>query len=1359
MIDPIEDHRYWQDPLSLRDFDSDHGYILLGDRGMGKTTEVQQAALRCDTSHVMTAQQFLRWDLSVCPDWEIIFIDGVDEVRIGGGDPRIVMDQLIAKLKALGTTKFRITCQNGSWIRNVDLSEFSKILEEGLTVSILQLNPLRSSDIQQILTHRSINVDVFIQKATEKGINTFLGNPHFLHSLIDSISEMGWSDSFNSLYENGCRALFRKPRSDYQDFSPEEVLVESGRIFAYLLIANKFGAGEDTKFIECCNFLETGSSNIQPIHQAIMSYFFHNEDSLNVPIHQFQIEFLAARYLDQKIRDGLSIRRVLGLLYGFNGSPCLDLQGLAGWLATLNHREREILITEDPLSLLCCGNIGDFRPKERLYLLDKLERTISRCSDRPFSMNLHGLATDEGLSWMRTLVSSSHPSKVNQTLILLLLRGISQKYSSTTMKISDIEVLRVIIRDHRWVPKLRCEALLTITRLIDHEKGVRVFLRELITDLKEERIIDETNDLLGTVFYLIYPYDLYPHELFDDLITRSKVNHPSIYVNFFKTLPNHSDPTQLCQLLTYLSDRSSEIIPQLVHHHLSMIVMQILAQCLKLCGNQASIHELFSWFKLVKFDQDLSHLVLIHPTDQQWNGVDRESSNLIHSWLSKHEKIQRELIEYGLNEQKHRIGQLLLDKYIGLKFVGVNAQEEFRLWCVHRAVQLWDSNPSVARELASWSLRPRKGWGPPLSTDVIIKILPRISDELIQRNHLSPFILHPAEERQVDDTKRQEILDQVRKQRIELSVGRCTPMILDQLARVYYDLSEHKSDSIWTGLQSFLEGDQDLVEATLAGFCSLLEREDLPDLDQIMQLFENGQRSYYALPFLAAMMEMQKTCNVFITLTEKAQKRALGFYFITGSSHINERSTKESGLNDDDPSWFIYAMQNDPKIVADSLVSVHNACIRSKHPPVAHLYKFTFQKQWEHIVSYAMPRMFTVFPTRCNATQLESLSLILWCCILHKDAFGKFLLKIITQRLNRKQVDLGQQALWLSAGLMLNQCGYGPRLISFLSKGEYARTRHVVDFLGHDATVELPMDYYGDWTCAEIALMVKEFGRRITPLIIENQPESFTDDQKGIHKFQGLFQRWIQELEKRISQEAIDTLEQLIVDDDLADWKFHLANAQQLQIRHQSALYRSDLTFEQIQNVLTDGMPASPVDLFCIIVEAFETFVERMSDNHTAVDWHQLWEWPRNPDQLPHPKSHRECCDILTSYLKTYLKKYQVDVCHKNKDTRSIHDGDIRISFRSDFEIPISVNKNSDITLWKKMSNQTLLKHSLNPKSYGYRLHVVFWLGAGPDYMKAISPDGNLPRGPEHLRDLLQQNWKNHLNNNAKVIVIDVSQR
>ena len=90
-------------PLEL--FRSAPAYVLLGDPGSGKSTTFKtEADLLGAEAISMSARDFLASDVHSHPEWrgKTLFIDALDEMRVGSGDRREALDSIRRSLDALG---------------------------------------------------------------------------------------------------------------------------------------------------------------------------------------------------------------------------------------------------------------------------------------------------------------------------------------------------------------------------------------------------------------------------------------------------------------------------------------------------------------------------------------------------------------------------------------------------------------------------------------------------------------------------------------------------------------------------------------------------------------------------------------------------------------------------------------------------------------------------------------------------------------------------------------------------------------------------------------------------------------------------------------------------------------------------------------------------------------------------------------------------------------------------------------------------------------------------------------------------------------------------------------------------------
>lgn len=1382
LIKPDCDPIYGQDGLSLRDFDSSPGYILLGEPGMGKSTEFGTAADGIDGAHLISARRFIRSNLDNHPEWrtKTIFIDGLDEMRAGGGDPRSALDRIIHGLEALGTPKFRLSCRSGSWLGSGDLKEFSSLLGKK-EIPVLQLNPLNYDGIRMVISQRGVDENtaenIFIERAHEYGMGALLGNPQLLDFLITSIKSEGWPGSQLKMFESACRELVQERNAEHRDArsfeslpSLEAILTAAGLLSAYMLIANKSGwAKNDTDDSEMLSLHDLEFPQGLPIQAAYDSRLFEGQSSSKTPIHRIVAEFLGARYLNQKIQSDLSVQRVLATLMGHNGTLLPDLRGLAAWLAALNDQARAILTEIDPRTVAFNGDTSGFSTYERKKLLVKLEQQIHLSSDWPSTPTLYALMGNEDSSIIQEFANSPERSKNRQTLVYMLLRGITKMYFHTgaSDRESNYENLLNIVRDHHWKSDVRCEALAALNRILHCTSWRSDKLQQILTKLQKKNIEDENHDLQGALLHLMYPSELQPAEIWDYLVMEPATDHYSGYQNFFANLTDRSNDYHIKELLNSLCDRASEVVPKLEGQRVADVVIQFLARGLELFGDELCTPELYRWFELVEYDYSISQLIPAYSSRPSFSRHDK-ANTAIRDWLGQRENIQYALIEHGLLRKDVTIENASLFRTIIFKFAGNSAPEGFRLWCLERSIQLWNSNQNVAQELASWSVQAQEGWGLPLSDEEVAEVISAVpglvqwNDQRLKNRVKAEHEIAEIKKKQkkiqgVYQKQKQDKLESLREQQAELAKGQCTPIILDELADIYFNNPNTREDNPQTCLRDYFEGDEELVKATLAGFRSLLNRDDLPDLDRITQLDEESRGSYYALPFLAGMEEVFQTSNDLNHLSETEIRRALGFYLTTELPRQQYFLLNQLNHHDTVPAWYKQTLECSPKAVADALVSVHNASVRSKNPPHAHMYEMAFDSIYAHIAKLAIPRMFAVFPSRCSARKLESLRVILWGVILNNGLPTEELKKNISRRLNRKQMDIGQRAQWLGAGLSADRGIYISMLIKFLSTGEETRVRHVIDFLVPTGLGQPILQNINEWSSDEIRQLVQVFGKRIQPPVSRKRAGLMSDDQRISRKFQLLFTFWIGELKKRICDEARKDLDILASEIDLLAWRREIVLAQEEQARRRRATKDSDLSLAQIHEVFhsQEASPANAADLTALTLDVLEELIDDIR-NDPASAWRQYWDWGQSPRKPLMPKPENDCRDILLFSLASKLKRYQIDVQpegHYADDRRA----DIRISYGSNLAIPIEIKKNSHRDLWRAIVEQLVQKYTRDPKSDGYGIYLVFWFGADRKYMRVVPPEGGTPKKPSKLRELLEKRLDPELRGRIHVAVVDVA--
>ena len=1384
LIGPRDDKRFGREGLSLSDFRSDHSYVLLGEPGLGKSTEFETEARQVQASNPIPARRFMNRDLESHPDWKAgpLFIDGLDEVRANSPDPRSPRDEIRGRVKTLGNPSFRLSCRSGSWLDHGDRRELS--LSGEAPIRVLRLNPLHRDGVRQIVSLREADADTFIIEAFEHGLDTFLWNPQLLGVLLDSVKVAGWPDSPTDAFEIACRELAKERNIEHRDAlsgiarpSREAVLSAAGELSALMLIADKSGwTATDTDDADILSLNEVEGGDRDTLLAALESGLFRGAATFRTPTHRLVAEFLAGRFLNERIRspDGVTARRTLSLLLGHDGIPLPDLRGLGAWLAAVNPEVRPTLIRADPIAVAFDGDASRFNSQERRELFEHLENSIELGRLWPSAVSLGALSGGRGRSALWELTSSPERSEARQNLIRLLLSGVSgrtgrsgadDRVALDTESEADRNALEDIVRDSTWRVDVRCRALVALAGVLRDDPVRRTLLRGLLAEVMGRHLPDDANRLLGTLLDRLYPEDLPPAEVWDYLAVAPYTHRYDAYQRFWLGLVERSNDIQIQELLDSLCRRAPEAIPLLTEHGLEEVVLKLLARGLDLFGDDMSVDELYAWFGLVEVGQQHPGLVPAHCLDIVTRSLFDDTGDRIQAWLKSREDVRNSLILRGVAEHESEIGERFLDGSVGDKFLGENPPEGFRRWCLMQATDLAGTQPRIAQELASWAVRQRPGWGPPVTDEGIAQavrgtpVLEVWNDDRLAARARSEREDAVWKERRAAFEARvrerqQEYGASVREHAAGLAGGRCPPALLHDLAQKYFEaLTEEGSGSAAvTQLRSELGDDQVLVDATLSGFRSLLDRDDLPDLDQTVDLHETNQMSYFALPFLAGLAEEERMgTDPLDRLDAKQLRRALGYYFVSNipGKHYSLPGDSRAQTR---PAWYLEALGSHPEAVADAMVAVHRARVRAKQSPEPHLWDLAFGPAYERVATLAVNRLFSVFPSRCSAPQCEALRVSLWAALDTRKMSAAALRELVLRRLKRRGMDVAQRAQWLCAGLFVARQQCLPALTDYLASGSDVRVRHAVDFFAsHDRRMRkrIPVE---DWEADELAALIRVFGSRMRRYTPPEGAGFLGHDQVAQLKFEPVMSAWIASLGDRADEQAETALQSLVSDPALNAWTGELVRAREAQAEKRRVARREAPTLSGIQETLRGGPPRSAADLVALLLDALEQLAEHIRDGETN-DWLQYWHRDPGSRRPTSPQHEDDCRDAVLSDLKKILRPYDLDAAPEGRyadDKRA----DIRIALGSRIAIPMELKKSGHREIWRSIENQLIAKYTRAPESAGYGIYVVFWFG--PDRMM-VPPDGRLPKTPSELKERLEAQLSSEQRAKISIAVIDVS--
>ena len=1329
-----------KEPRPLEEFRSATAYVLLGDPGSGKTTAFDA---ECDalgeSAHPISARDFLTLDVNNHPEWrdKTLFIDGLDEIRAGTIDARTPFDQVRSRLDQLGRPRFRLSCREADWLGDNDRRHLADVSQDS-QVKVLRLDPLTESDVVQILNGCPgiDDAQAFISSARERDVDALLKNPMSLKMLSKAVAQgNGWPKNRLDTFEKACSIIVREHNENHeiagQPYTPDQLISAAGRLCAVQLLAGTAGyslrnkeADGDYPTPETCT-----CASPEVLRRALSTKIFESTSNHRlVPVHRHIAEFLGASHLAKTIEDGLPARRALALITGEDGTVVTEMRGLSAWLAAHCKKARADLIERDPIGVGLYGDIGQFSRDEKQALLKALPREDDRLvpvlsTAAPFA----ALATPDMEPVLKEVLTSHSRSRDHQMLAAFVLQVLAQGAALPGLS----PILLQIVRDDTWWPRINDSALNAFIHLHDSQDKTKE-LKVLLADIQAERVSDPSQELLGTLLTRLYPLTVTPSEVWDYLWETGDVELFGRYRRFWNTeLVRKSSPDHLAELLDSLVRRLPVLGPALDARRLSGLPAKILAAGLEARGDHIETERLYDWLSTGLYGR---HMPPAHDPS--------ESIHRIGSWLAQHPETQKRVIEEGL-DRKPETGNFRFHAYDAqMRLYGAVRPADFGLWCLKKAVALASAKPQVAEHLleeAVWAHGNRRG-DQGLSLQVLKertstnKRLRRILDRLLTPQPGPPQ--YPGGEgkyTEEETSQERQWLEHYRANRSALRENRAAPALLHRLAEGYfgclYELGRSEGPN---AIAKLLKGDHDLIDASLEALRGVVERADVPGIDEILELRSKGQLHYLGAPFLAGLAEMERTAPQ-DPLRWDADRvhKAVAFLYCTPQVYC-------STDGNDRPQWYQRLIEARPVIVADVQTRYAVPELHGNGEHIHRLSELAHDPGHAQVARHASLPLLRAFPARCNRKQIRALDDLLWAAIRHADR--ALLKELIKRKTSRKSLTIAQRAHWLAAGMIVSPATYKDLLQDFVQASE-TRVWHLAGFLCDSDDRRFPVNELG---ISGGELLIRLIGRHVGP-----------DQQwvRGAVTLTARAARFVHELIGHLAasptREASAALDRLLEDGGPSRWRGALLPARDAQrVIRRDAGYRH-LDVEQVCRTLNGGSPANAADLAALVRDQLCGLAVKIRTGNTD-DWRQYWN--ENDYGKPDtPKHENSCRDTLLSDLRERLPQ-GIDAQPEGQYARDKR-ADMRVSC-SDFQIPIEVKKNGHRDLWSALQDQLIQRYTIDPATEGYGIYLVFWFGQG---CTQPPPSGPRPASPQELQRKLEATLAEDQARKISVCVIDVS--
>ena len=1050
--------------LTFQDLRNRPAYVLLGDPGMGKTTAFEgEAKALGDKSLFISARDFLASDLNVNPDWRerTLFIDGLDEIRVGAYDARLPFDEIRRRLDQLGKPFFRLSCRVADWLGTNDRDKLTMVAPNGAEPEVVLLNPLTYPDIKDILgTAASVDdPDSFMEAAKKFGVLDLLTNPQTLELMLKAVAKDGsWPQSRLQTFEMACQHTASEVNEEHRiaghSPTPEDVLGAAGRICALLLLSGCEGVALDNR-VKADDwgdqFPNLNSLGDCPdlLRVALRTRLFKSLDEERfAPVHRHIAEFLGARYLHQIIENGLPSRRISALMAGYDGRVVTEFRGLSAWLATQCPEVRRDLIARDPVGVGLYGDIRNFQVSEKRELLSELSREDSRLSSGlDSSRAFASLAIPDLEDVFRAILTDRPRQNDAQAFIYFVIRVLCHGEKLQGL----VPDLLKCVHDASLWSETRGAALKALIRHCD-DRGERIaYLTTLLQEVHLGTIQDSGHELLGILLSDLYPNVVSPSEVWGYLRRAGPTNVIGTYIMFWRrVLLSKSNGTHLSELLDCADKRLPSFSTLLHGESLQLLLLELLARAMEEIGDAVGVRRLYRWLSGAA-----SRI-----GGRQRVGQTEVATERIRSWLDARPDVQKALILEGLNDCATSDSFRLCASKVSSCLFGAAPPGDMGLWSLEQAVVFVNVNPGIAEvllERAVHSFQRQSDDSNGLSL-TLINDRCRDNDFLTRRLQV---LLNPPEtitspRTDWDDRKYVEELLKKKRQWMDFLISnqaallenRAPPSLLFELARTYFgDFFMETGVEYGAEMLEKEVEDPALVTAALKGILGTLSRTDVPEVEDVLRLRAQSQMHFLALPFLAALHELRGAPEGNSSEWDLDRiRKALIFYFSTAHPEYQ-------------PWWYRQLIDEHPEMAADIHVEFATSEFRTGAEYVSTISQLAHDPDHSKVAHFASLKLLQAFPARCRSKQLGVLGDLLWAAIRYADRDA--LKEIVDAKVLQRGMNVAQGARWLATLLVISPEKDIQRVEEFYSQRK-SRINELVDFFPYRLPSRLGRANNGD---------------------------------------------------------------------------------------------------------------------------------------------------------------------------------------------------------------------------------------------------------------------------------------------------------
>ncbi|MCI5137699.1 MAG: hypothetical protein D3922_04615, partial [Candidatus Electrothrix sp. AR1] len=593
-LSPHHDHGSEQPKGKIEDFFHHHVLVVLGEPGLGKTTSFEEA-VKCESdARFVRIGEFLNGPVGHLRG-KVLYLDGLDEQRgrVNGAD---VMDAIIGNLRSIDCPKVRISCRTADWHGENDLKRLSSIAPKAENIVELVLEPLTEENMCSLIE----DADDFIKGARKNKLDEFLNNPQtflLLHEYYQKAG--GWPANRTELFDGACKVLLQEPNENHADLVDDwvkdrELEQASTYICAACLLSNVSGISLSRHYTDkSFPAIQEFDDNIFSLKAVSSRRIFKPAGTKRVePKHRMIAEYMAAKFLANRVRAGLSLGRVLALLTGIDGRIPADLRGVYAWLVSMLSGMADRILAHDPYGAIIYGDAYAWRPNTKLRALEAL---IELSKKDPYFRHhdwsikpLGGLSSPEMVDKFKELLGKDN----GETHILsVVLDAISSGPELPQMR----DDLLAFIRSSERYDYLKAKAISAFSNCPESTND----LQQILTDICYGEIEDKDHELRGTILCKLYPDTIGYKHIVEYLVAPLQYVFSSYSFFLKEVLLQKADPDGLKILAAlFEAEAKNKYFEKDDDYDDSSVIGGLVQRLLERFGESASAADLFSWLSL-----------------------------------------------------------------------------------------------------------------------------------------------------------------------------------------------------------------------------------------------------------------------------------------------------------------------------------------------------------------------------------------------------------------------------------------------------------------------------------------------------------------------------------------------------------------------------------------------------------------------------------------------------------------------------------------------------------------------------------------------------------------------------------------